>query len=507
MKDLGLMKLTVLVSALGLATLGATQAQETNEMEQLKRQLQQMQENFERVQREQRAQIEELTRKLEALVEQQKIRAATNQPGSEPPPVAAQPTPPGMVPAGPPPAPSQAEAAPAPAAARWSPSQPITLARSGSAYMNISLDVMANFGWSTAENDEIRTGHHAPLERGFSLRSAELALDGAVDPYFKGLATVALALAEDGETVVELEEAWAQSTSLPWNLQVKAGQFYAAFGRQNPQHAHEWAFVDQPLVLNRLFGPDGLRQPGAQVSWLAPTPFYSELMLGVFNNHNASFLGGAGHAHVHGEEGHHHSHLHGGEPVERGLRGPGDLLFVPRASASFDLTDAQTLLVGASAAFGPNDSGPHANTQIYGLDLYWKWRPANAEAGFPFVSFQTEGLYRRYEAAEREAADENGLLPSETLRDWGFYGQLLWGFRRGWVAGLRGEFVSGNNGAFDSDLRRDRTRISPNLTWYPTEYSKLRLQYNYDQRQREGDDHSVWLQLEFMLGAHAAHKF
>ena len=42
----------------------------------------------------------------------------------------------------------------------------------------------------------------------------------------------------------------------------------------------------------------------------------------------------------------------------------------------------------------------------------------------------------------------------------------------------------------------------------PTEYSKLRLQYNFD----HGDafahaEHSVWLQLEFLLGAHAAHKF
>lgn len=377
----------------------------------------------------------------------------------------------------------------------WSPTQPIQLARSGGAYANISFDVMANVGWSTAQNDEIRTGHHAPYERGFSLRSAEVAIDGAVDPYFKGLATVALALDEDAETVIELEEAWAQTTSLPGNLQVKAGQFYAAFGRQNTQHAHEWAFVDQPLVLYRFFGPDGFRQPGAQISWLFPVPFYAEAMVGMFNNHNASFVSGIDT----------YSPLHGGEPVERKMHNLWDYVYVPRFCVSFDLTDTQTLLCGVSAAFGPNDSGPESTTQIYGLDLYWKWRPTQAEAGFPFVSFQTEALYRRYEASERDGPE--GQLGAETLHDWGFYSQILWGFKRRWVGGLRIEFVTGDEAAFETAERQDRFRLSPNLTFYPTEYSKLRLQYNYDNRQHAGSDHSVCVQLEFMLGEHAAHKF
>ena len=100
-------------------------------------------------------------------------------------------------------------------------------------------------------------------------------------------------------------------------------------------------------------------------------------------------------------------------------------------------------------------------------------------------------------------------LPAENLRDWGFYLQGLWGMKPRWVAGLRGEFVTGNSGAFDaSDIfRGDRTRISPNLTWYPSEFSKIRLQYNYDHGQTFGDEHSVWMQIEFLLGAHAAHKF
>ena len=70
----------------------------------------------------------------------------------------------------------------------WSPSQPIALGRAGSAYMNVSFDALADVGWSTASDPAARLqlGDHDPIQRGFSMRNAEIAVDGAVDPYFKG---------------------------------------------------------------------------------------------------------------------------------------------------------------------------------------------------------------------------------------------------------------------------------------------------------------------------------
>jgi hypothetical protein len=114
-------------------------------------------------------------------------------------------------------------------------------------------------------------------------------------------------------------------------------------------------------------------------------------------------------------------------------------------------------------------------------------------------------LYEVFQAG----ADPLAGLPSETLKDWGFYSQVLWGFHPRWVAGLRGEYADGNTGAFDAGdvFRGERVRVSPVLTFYPSEFSKIRLQYNYDQGELFGTEHSVWLQLEFLLGAHGAHKF
>jgi len=76
-------------------------------------------------------------------------------------------------------------------------------------------------------------------------------------------------------------------------------------------------------------------------------------------------------------------------------------------------------------------------------------------------------------------------------------------------AGLRVDFASGNTDASDASdpFRGRRQRVSPEVTFLPSEFSKIRLQYNYDDRDLVGVDHSIWLQFEFLLGAHAAHKF
>ena len=372
--------------------------------------------------------------------------------------------------------------------------------RTGGAYMNIGFVGLADFGWSSERNvASLQVGDHDPLVRGFTIPNAELTLDGAVDPYFKGFVNIVTKLDSKGETAIELEEMFALTTALPGNFQIKAGQFFTDFGRQNAQHPHAWAFVDQPLVLGRVFGREGIRSQGVRVSWLVPTPWYTEAMISVLNS-----AGGTTFSFRSDES----AEIHGGIADDRPVGGVKDLLIVPRVATSFDLTSTQTVLFGASAAFGPNNSGPSATTQIYGADLYWKWKSARASQGFPFVSWQTEAMVRRYHAARRASVEiPSVMLPAEVLEDGGVYSQVLWGIKPRWVAGLRGEFAGGNNGLLDLASRADRVRVSPNLTWYPTEFSKLRLQYNYDHRDGIGRDHSLWVQFEFTLGAHGAHKF
>ncbi|MGA1236024.1 MAG: TonB-dependent receptor [Limisphaerales bacterium] len=427
----------------------------------------------------------------------------------------------------------------------WNPASPIRIGQNN-AYLDLGLVGTMAAGGSTASDIEggTQAGGHDPYQRGFNLQGLELNLRGAVDPYFRANANLLFGLNSAGESYFELEEAWAETVALPANLQLRAGQIFTDFGRHNPTHLHSWSFVDNPLINARFLGPDGLRNPGARISWLAPTPFYSELSLGIQNSDGSTVTSFRSSGHLHGAEDEDHEELplaYRHTDNDRGITRFQDLLLSPRYSLSFDLTDNQTVLLGTSATFGPNSRGGEAagdtSTQIYGVDLTWKWKSPRHHGGFPFVQWQTEAMLRKYDAGSFDW-DENAngtlddgevedlttglpaFLPGETLTDYGFYTQVIYGFRKGWVAGLRLDWTDGDqaeyeqlNLALDGEalgrdpLRNARWRLSPNLTYYPSEFSKIRLQYNYDDRKDIGIDHSVWLQFEFLLGAHAAHTF
>jgi hypothetical protein len=380
--------------------------------------------------------------------------------------------------------------------------QPITIG-GGKAYMNISLDSVFALAYSSAADlHDIEVGDHDPQQRGFNARNTELAFDGAVDPYFQGFANIVFLLDNDNQTEVELEEAFMQTTSLPYNLQLKGGQFFADFGRLNPTHPHTWDFADTPLVNGLFLGPDGLRGVGAQASWTLPLPWYSQL---VFASQNGRGETGFSFRNP-GDDGMFFDRI----TTDREARGLQDFVWIPRFENSFNLSDTQTVLLGASGAFGSNETGANSRTQIYGADLLYKWKSSHAEGGFPFVKWQTEFMYRRFQAGR--GADDSFPV-AETFHDWGLYSQVLWGFKKGLVAGIRGDVVDMQDSKFTDDLdRQSRWRLSANITWYPTEFSKIRLQYNQDFLEQNfflsaREVESVFLQWEFILGAHGAHKF
>ena len=495
----------------GLVCAQDSAPKQATELESLKQQMREMQTAIERMQAQHQQEIDALKAQIE---NQQKIVADVQKSAASPPlPAKPDETPPGaplfpttdesVVAANAPPPAATAFPTTDAAVASGLADGPITLAGGGKTFLNISFDGQFSGAISTEKHlDRLEVGDHDPQQRGFNARNLEIALDGAVDPYFEGFANIVFKLDNNNETSVEVEEAFMQTTTLPWNLQVKGGQFFAAFGRLNPQHPHAWDFVDDSLVNGRLLGADGLRGVGVQVAWLAPLPWFAQLSLGIQNgNGNTGFS-----FRNRGEDG----TFYGRSTFDRVLRGPQDLVFIPRVETSCDLTPTQTVFAGLSGAFGPNDTGATSRTQIYGADLFYKWKSAHSEGGWPYVKWQTEAMLRRFEAG-RGVDDEFPVR--ETFNDWGVYSQVVWGFKKGWAAGIRGDYLHMEESGFTDDPeRQSRWRATAALTFYPSEFSKLRLQYNHDFLEAShflgssGAD-SVFLQFEFSLGAHAAHKF
>jgi hypothetical protein len=373
--------------------------------------------------------------------------------------------------------------------------------RSAVRLLDISFNALFAAGASTATEDEIdllQGGAHDPKRRGFTIQNTELGLSGAVDPYFRGDAFIIFQIDGEGETVVELEEAFLTTTSLPAGLQLRVGQFFTEFGRLNSTHPHSWEFVDQPVVNTRMFGGDGMRGPGARLSWLTPASFPLEFLLTAQNANGetmASFVS---------EE-----PPDGRPAVDRPVRTIADMVWTARAHATADLAEDTVLRGGVSGAFGPNSSGSDGRTRILGADVTLRWKPAGNDRGFPFVTWQTEAMTRRYAASTfSDPLATPSFLPGETLTDRGAYSQVTWGFRRDWALGARYDFADGRGGGHETDPFRDRrVRASVALTHYFSEFSKLRLEVNRDRAgHMDGDATSVWLQWEITLGAHGAHN-
>ncbi len=127
--------------------------------------------------------------------------------------------------------------------------------------------------------------------------------------------------------------------ALPFGLEVEAGLMLTEFGIINTQHSHSWDWQDQPIVVSRMFGPDGQRLVGARLGWIVLVPWFAQLHVGVQNatSNLAPSFNGAFHMHG-GEEG---GHSHGGEEEEEtvvGQRplapqevdGPEDMLYLVR---------------------------------------------------------------------------------------------------------------------------------------------------------------------------------
>lgn len=337
-----------------------------------------------------------------------------------------------------------------------------------------------------SEDDNLQTGGHDPTRTGFNLQQLELSASSIVDPYFRFDANIVFAL--EG---VEVEEAYGTTLDLPAGLQARFGQFLHRFGRLNSTHPHSWDFVDQPFALGRVFGSEGGRGLGLEVSWLTPLPWYVELVgtatEATGEDTARSFYG------EHDQE----------------IESLADFLYVTAIKQFFPLNDDLSLLWGLSAALGPNPTSQDNRTDVYGTDVYLKYRPVTRESQLR-VAWQSEVFYRRRQ------------IPDDLLQDWSLYTEIAIGLTKRW--GLAGRYEFGSpardfegrttapDGSGLDDLdpawTENRHRFAANVAFWPTEFSRFRLQGSYDMP--TWLDRGIWstfLAAELVIGAHGAHQF
>lgn len=389
-----------------------------------------------------------------------------------------------------------------------------------SVFETLDFSVIAStvFGTSNLRNsdlEEFQGGAHDPKKRGFNFQQMELGISGTVDDLFDYQGFVLFL-----EDEVELEEAYITTRSLPNDLKVKAGLFLTEFGLNNQQHVHSWGFLDQPIINSRIFGGEGMRGPGASVSWLAPVPWYSEIIAGVQNSDGDYMQSFRGEAHEHGEdeeEEHAFEEGIGGAPFnETDTRNGDDFVWLARWVNTFEVAKDTTLQFGVSNLYGENHTG--GSTWIYGADMKLVI-DNDPTLKRPNWIWQTEIMRREYDVSAglvEDPDDGDFNRASDDLEDWGLYTQVIKAINNKWSAGLRFEYVTGSGDSYEHDERvdreddfdrSDRFRVSPLLIYQHSEFTKFRLQYNYDDSDTSNDGSTIWFGVEVLLGKHPAHKF
>lgn len=397
-------------------------------------------------------------------------------------------------------APPAAPQAPAPAAAA-----PAATPGGGANAFNPAMSLILSGLYTRTSQDPANyaiTGFQLPKDaevgpgtRGFSLAESELGFSASIDPWLRGSANISL----HPDDSVSVEEAYIQTTSLGHGLSFKAGRFFSGVGYLNPQHAHTWDFVDNPLAYQALLGTQ-FGDDGVQLNWLAPLDQYLEL--GAELGRGRSYPGtdssrnGAGMAaltaHTGGDIGDSHSWRAG--------------LSVLQAKA-----DDQELSAADAAGNAVTNSFT-GSTRVWVADAIWKWAPhGNATR----TNLKVQGEYLRstrsgslvYDVGNTGSAGDYRAVQS------GGYLQAVYQFMPRWRVGLRTERLDpgtpeyGANAGLlaESDYRPHKNTMM--LDFNASEFSRVRLQVA-DDRSREGvSDKQVFLQYQMSLGAHGAHSY
>lgn len=354
--------------------------------------------------------------------------------------------------------------------------------------MNPDISAILDFaaGWYSDDAHTIKSGDD-PAHTGANLQEVELAFQATVDPYFNAQVYLTIPNLQG----LEVEEAYVTTTSLPYSLQLRAGIFRAPFGRQNTQHLHMQDFTRRPEMNALFLGEDGLRAPGLELSWLAPTPFYLLMTAAAFSVAHPEDLDGP------------LASFGGGKRS--------DFTYLANLRSYAPLGAATSLYFGLSFASGKTgrlvgtDEGEALQDQyrsfVYGADVYFKWKPQNVAETYQSLTWTTEYYLRHIPALANQL---EGAL----------YSQVVWQLARRWFLGARGEV----DGIPDGPAVQRQYAGSASLTWALSEFSRIRL-YGETRWAAQpspvllspalprGLSGAAFLQIEAAIGAHGAHPY
>jgi hypothetical protein len=325
----------------------------------------------------------------------------------------------------------------------------------------------------------------------FSVREVEVAIQAAVDPYFRG----DIFLGINDLEKISIEQAYLTATALP-GFEVRLGRFLMPVGKLNTTHRHDLHSIEYPYIIQRYFSPDGLKGTGIWLSKVfAPFGFYQELQVTVVDR-----LGEAP------------EDLASAEPPNKKLSGLGASI---RWRNYIDLSQSSNLEISASAATGrreqpittstgeplpTTDNAVNARQSVIGADLTFRWRPLQ------------QGLYRSFilqAEVMSQLNERNPALPIQNLVYLGPQRNFTGGYLFARYQISQRTFVGTRFDRLQDPLANGSafTAVSGYLEFFPSEFSKLVAGYEYTDAELGDRVSRILLQASFALGPHKPHPF
>lgn len=352
---------------------------------------------------------------------------------------------------------------------------------------------LASYSADSSELAGFAVGEEGERGReGLGIDESELNFSANVDDKFFGSATAAI-VREEGEDKVELEEAYVQTlpgAGLPDGLRVKAGRAFWTFGYLNEHHVHADDFADRPLpyraFLNKAYNDDGM-----EFAWVLPTDFFAEIGGGAFRGDDFPF----------------------------GESGDGLDAFSVYGRLGGDFGETQSwraglyMLDGSTNGRASNEDAVTftGDSRLYAADLRYVWAPTGNNRDQEVI---VQGEYfLRHETGTYEDGDAGTGAVAYDESSTGWYVQGIYKFRPQWRIGARysrldaPDVPAGLAGSALDSGGHDPAAYALMGDWTNSEFSRLRLQYNYEELADGNPDHQLLLQYIMSIGAHGAHPF
>jgi hypothetical protein len=266
---------------------------------------------------------------------------------------------------------------------------------------------------------------------------------------------------EEGEGFA-VEEGYVEWVSLPGGLGLKLGRFYQQLGQLNRWHSHAIPFQTRSLPALTFVGEEPLAQAGASVRWLLPVGGRAGTYTATFETTRSS------------------------NEALFGISERPSLL--ANLNGFWQISDAADLDLSATWTGGRyEDEDILISRNLYAAEMSFTWRPPaaaryrglNVRAGLMVL----DGL-----------VDADGAPLDGTAK--GIWTMAETKLNQSWLLGGRFDWTEN-----PLDPGETAWLVSPTLTWWQSEYVRLRAEYDLLGRSDFRDGRFL-LQATFSMGPH-----